>query len=278
AVRPNFTVTDENAPAVAAIAARLHGMPLAIELAAARVQLLSPDAILSPLEHHLDVLGSRGRGLPARQQTLRGAIAWSYDLLDDGSRRLLDRLSVFAAPADIDAAEAILGPASDLGIDVVDGLTALADQSLVRIDETPDGEPRFGLLESIREYAAEQLAPRGEQQLLLDRHRDWFVSLAERAAPELSGDDQRRWLERLELAHEDIRAVLDRAVAAADPAVAIPLALAMWRFWQKHGYLAEARRRLEAMAESPWSHDDPRLRARLLEAPRGVRLGQRGRH
>ena len=270
AVRPTFAVTNDNAPAVAAIAARLHGMPLAIELAAARVKLLSPDAILTRLEHQLDVLASGGRDLPARQQTLRGAIAWSYDLLDDGSRRLLDRLSVFAGTADIEAAEAVLGPASELGIDVVDGLTALADQSLVRFDETADGEPRFGLLESIREYAAEQLQARGERDEILDRHRDWFVAMAETAASKLSGDDQRPWLDRLELAHDDIRAVLDRAVAQPEPAVAIPLAFAMWRFWQKHGHLAEARRRLEAMEAAPWSRDDPRLRARLLEALGGV--------
>ena len=270
AVRPTFAVTNENAPAVAAIAARLHGMPLAIELAAARVKLLSPEAILTRLEHQLDVLSSGGRDLPARQQTLRGAIAWSYDILDDGSRRLLDRLSVFAGSADIEAAEAVLGPASELDVDVVDGLSALADQSLVRIDETPAGEPRFGLLESIREFAAEQLAARGERDAIVDRHREWFVRLAETAAPELSGGEQRMWLDRLELAHDDLRAVLDRAVAKPEPTVAIPLAFAMWRFWQKHGHLAEARRRLEVMEAAPWSHDEPRLRARLLEALGGI--------
>jgi len=270
AVRPNFTVTDENAPAVAAIAARLHGMPLAIELAAARVKLLSPDAILTRLEHQLDVLSAGGRDLPARQQTLRGAIAWSYDILDEGSRRLLDRLSVFAGSADIEAAEAVLGPASELGVDVVDGLSALADQSLVRIDETPVGEPRFGLLESIREYASERLAARGEQDAIIDRHRDWFLGLAETAAPQLAGDDQRQWLDRLELAHDDFRVVLDRMVARPEPPVAIRLAFALWRFWQKHGHLAEARMRLEAMDAAPWSHDDRRLRARLLEALGGI--------
>ena len=270
AVRPSFTVTNENAPAVAAIAARLHGMPLAIELAAARVKLLSPDAILARLEHQLDVLSAGGRDLPARQQTLRGAIAWSYDLLDDGSRQLLDRLSVFAAAADIEAAEAVAGPAAELGTDVVDGLMALADQSLVRVDETADGEPRFALLESIREFATEQLQARGEAEAILARHRDWFVTLAERAAKELSGDDQRRWLDRLELAHDDIRAILDRAVAQPDPALAIGLGFTMWRFWQKHGHLGEAHRRLEVMAAAPWSRDDPRLRARLVEALGGV--------
>jgi predicted ATPase/class 3 adenylate cyclase len=270
AVRPAFAVTNDNAPAVAAIAARLHGMPLAIELAAARIKLLSPDAILGRLEHQLDVLSAGGRDLPERQQTLRGAIAWSYDLLDEGSRRLLDRLSVFAGRADIEAAEAVTGPASELGIDVVDGLMALADQSLVRVDESADGEPRFVLLESIREYAGERLEARGEREAILVKHRDWFTALAERAATELSGDDQRRWLDRLELAHDDIRAILDRAATQPDPPVAIGLAFTMWRFWQKHGHLGEARRRLDAMEAQPWSRDEPRLRARLLEALGGV--------
>jgi predicted ATPase/class 3 adenylate cyclase len=270
AVRPSFRVTNENAPAVAGISARLHGMPLAIELAAARIKLLSPDAILVRLEHQLDVLAAGSRDLPARQQTLRGAIAWSYDLLDDGARRLLDRMSIFATGCDLETAEAVCGPAADLGGDLLDGLMALADQSLVKVEETPDGEPRFRLLDTIREFAAERLAARGEMQAVQDRHRDWYLALAERAAGELSGADQRRWLDRLELEHDDIRAVLDRAVAAREPAVAIRLGFAMWRLWQKHGHLAEARRRLEQMAAADWSHDDPRLRARLVEALGGV--------
>ena len=122
AVRPGFAVTNENAPAVAAICARLHGMPLAIELAAARVKLLGPDAILARLENQLEALASGSRDLPERQQTLRGAIAWSYDLLDAGPRRLLDRVSVFAGSFDLDAAEAIAGPPGDIGGDVLDGL------------------------------------------------------------------------------------------------------------------------------------------------------------
>ena len=270
AVRPDFSVTNENAPAVAAISARLHGMPLAIELAAARIKLLSPDAILARLEHQLDVLAAGARDLPARQQTLRGAIAWSYELLDDGGQRLLDRLSVFASGCDLESAEPICGPASELGGDLLDGLMALADQSLIKVEETADGEPRFRLLDTIREYAAERLEARGETGQIRDRHRDWYVALAERAAADLSGADQRRWLDRLELEHDDIRAVLDRAVAAADPTVAIGLGFAMWRFWQKHGHLAEARRRLEGMAAAPWSQDEPRLRAKLMEALGGV--------
>jgi predicted ATPase len=270
AVRPTFAVTNENASVVAAISARLQGMPLAIELAAARVKLLSPDAILARLEHQLDVLSAGGRDLPPRQQTLRGAIAWSYELLDDGGRRLFDRLSVFAGSCDVATAEAICGPADDVGGEVVDGLMALADQSLIRVEDTRDGEPRFRMLESIREFAAECLVERGEADTILTRHRDWYRALVEQAAPELSGADQRMWMDRLELEHDDIRTALDRAVATPDPAVAIDMGFALWRFWQKHGHLAEARRRLDAMAAASWSEDDPRLRARLLEALGGV--------
>jgi predicted ATPase/class 3 adenylate cyclase len=270
AVRPAFTVTNENAPAVAAISARLHGMPLAIELAAARIKILSPEAILTRLDQQLDMLAAGSRDLPARQQTLRGAIAWSYDLLDVGGRRLLDRLSVFASGCDLESAEAICGPSSELGVDILDGLMALVDQSLVKVEQTPDGEPRFRLLDTIRAYAAEQLEADGEVEAIRARHRDWYVALVDRAAAQLSGSDQRRWLDRLELEHDDVRAILDRAVDAPDPAVAIGVAFSMWRFWQKHGHLAEARRRLEAMAAEPWSGDDPRLRARLMEALGGT--------
>ena len=270
AVRPGFAVTNENAPAVAAISARLHGMPLAIELAAARIKILSPEAILVRLDQQLDVLAARSRDLPARQQTLRGAIAWSYDLLDESGRRLLDRLSVFASGCDLAAAEAICGPSSELGGDILDALMGLVDQSLLKVDEVADGEPRFRLLDTIRAFAAERLEADDEVERVQGRHRDWYIALAERAAGELSGADQRRWLDRLELEHDDIRAVLDRAVAAPDPPVAIGVAFSMWRFWQKHGHLAEARRRLEAMDAAPWSHDDPRLRAKLLEALGGT--------
>ncbi len=270
AVRPGFMVTNANAPAVAAISARLHGMPLAIELAAARIKLLSPDAILARLEHQLDVLAAGARDLPARQQTLRGAIAWSYDLLDEDARRLLDRLSAFAGSCDLEAAEAVCRPASEIGGELVDGLMALADQSLLKVEEAPGGEPRFRLFDTIREFAAERLAERGETLAIQDRHRDWYLALAERAATETAGADQRRWLDRLELEHDDVRAVLDRSMERPEPAAAIRLGFAMWRFWQKRGHLAEARRRLGAMAAAAWSRDDPRLRARLMEALGGA--------
>jgi predicted ATPase/class 3 adenylate cyclase len=269
-VRPDFKVTNENAPAVAGIAARLHGMPLAIELAAARVKLLSPDAILERLEHQLGVLASGSRDLPERQQTLRGAIARSHELLDEGERRLLARLSVFVGGCELDSAEAVCGPAVELaGLEVLDGLMALADQSLVRAEEI-DGETRFRMLDTIREFAAEQLLALGERTEIERRHTTTFVTLGETLTPRLSGDEQRRWLGRLERDHDNIRAVLDRAVAAGDAETAIRLGFAMWRYWQKRGHLAEARRRLQAIADAPWSRGDPRLRARLMEAVGGV--------
>ncbi|HET9852284.1 MAG TPA: adenylate/guanylate cyclase domain-containing protein [Candidatus Limnocylindrales bacterium] len=268
-VRPDFRVTNENAPAIAAIAARLHGMPLAIELAAARVKLFSPEALRARLEDQLTLLSAGARDLPERQQTLRGAIAWSYDLLDEGHRRLLDRLSVFEGGIDLAAAEAVCGPGSELGLDVVEGLVDLADQSLLRTVES-GGDPRFHMLDTIRAYAAEMLVERGERETLAARHGTWFLELAQRIAPDLAGEDQRAKLDQLELEHDNIRAVLDRATAAGDAATAIGLAHAVWRFWQKRGHLYEARRRLDAMAAAPWSRDDPALRARLLEALGGV--------
>ncbi len=268
AVRPDFSVTNDNAPAVAAICARLQGMPLAIELAAARVKILSPDAIMARLEHQLNLLAAGARDLPARQQTLRGAIAWSYDILAEPERLLLDRLSVFAGGFDIDAAEAVAGPAAELGIDILDGLMALVDQSLVRTAEGPS--PRFFLLETIREFAAEMLALRPDAAAIAERHTAWYLRLTQTTAPALSGPDQRRLLEALERDHDNIRAALDRSTQQGDAACAIGLAFATWRFWQKRGYLYEARRRLEAMAAQPWSRTDPALRARLMEALGGV--------
>jgi len=269
AVKPGFAVTNENAPAVAAICARLHGMPLAIELAAARVRLLPPEAILGRLEHQLAVLSAGSRDLPERQQTLRGAIAWSYDILDEPQRRLLDRLAVFAGDIELEAAEVVCGPTAEVGLDVVDGLFSLVSQSLLRTIDDPD-HPRFAMLETIREFAAEHLEARGERVELEQRHGAWYVDFAMRGAPELSGDQQRDWLERFEHAHDNLRAAMDRAAMRGDARTAIELAFSTWRFWQKRGHLSEARRRLDALEAAPWSKADPVLRARLVEALGGV--------
>ena len=251
AVRPGFAVTNENAP---------RSRPSARGCTGCRWRSSSPPRASRSSRPMRSSSGSTSSWTswpparatcPARQQTLRGAIAWSYDLLDEGGRRLLDRLSVFASGCDLESAEAICGPAAELGGDILDGLMALVDQSLVKTEAAAVGETRFRLLDTIRAFAAERLEADGELELIRARHRDWYVALAERAASQLSGTDQRRWLDRLELEHDDIRAVLDRAVAAPDPPVAIGVAFSMWRFWQKHGHLAEARRRLEAMEAEP---------------------------
>ncbi len=269
AVNPAFRVTDDNAAAVAGIVVRLQGMPLAIELAAARIKLLPPDAILDRLRNQLAALGGGARDLPERQQTLRGAIAWSYDLLDPVGQRLLRRLSVFAAGCSLDQAEAICGPAAELGLDVLDGIGGLVDQSLVRAEEVA-GEPRFRMLETIRAYAAEQLEQSGEGTEIRERHARAYLALAEAAAPKLSGGEQRQWLDRLDVEHDNLRGALEWATDRPDPDLAIRLGFALWRFWQKRGYLVEGRRRLEGIAAQAWSHDDPALRAHLLEALGGI--------
>ncbi len=182
---PDFEVTNENAAAVAAICARLHGMPLAIELAAARVKAAVPRRDPGPARRTSWRRSPAGaRDLPERQQTLRGAIAWSYDILDEGDRRLLERLSVFRGGIDLEAAEAVCGPAEELGRDVVDGLGELADQSLLRVIE--GAEARFQMLETIREFAADLLASRGEADPCAAVPA-WFLGLAGSAAPQLAG-------------------------------------------------------------------------------------------
>jgi predicted ATPase/class 3 adenylate cyclase len=274
-VRPDFMVTNANAPAVAQICARLHGMPLAIELAAARIKVLSPDQILARLEHHLALLTAGSRDLPERQQTLRGAIAWSYDLLDEGMRRLVDRLSVFRGGCDLEIAEAVCGPATELGFDVLEGLEALVDQSLIRVVDAGGGS-RFVMLDTIAEYAGEMLASRGEIEMIAERHARAFLAYAERAAPNLSGVDQRAWLDGLERDHDNLRAALDWATTRPEPELAARLATALWRFWQQRGYLHEARARFERMAAMGWSLD-PACAARFAEAFGGVAYWQSDR-
>jgi len=271
-VKPGFAVTNANAPAVAQISARLHGMPLAIELAAARIKLLTPDQILARLEHHLALLTAGSRDLPERQQTLRGAIAWSYDLLDEGARRLVDRMSVFRGGCDLETAEAVCGPAAELGGDLFEALGALVDQSLLRIDEQP-ADPRFVMTETIAEFASEMLAARGEQEVIRERHARAFLELAERAAPNLSGADQRTWLDRLERDHDNVRAALDWSTDHPAPDVAARLAFALWRFWQQRGYLNEARARFETMVAKDWSLE-PAVAAHFAEGFGGVAYWQ----
>ncbi|TMC40427.1 MAG: adenylate/guanylate cyclase domain-containing protein [Chloroflexi bacterium] len=272
AVKPDFQATNENAPAIAGVCERVDGLPLAIELAAARVKLFTPQALLGRLETSLKVLGAGARDLPGRQQTLAGAIAWSYDLLDEPHRRLFERFAVFARGANLEQAETVCDTA-DLGLDVVAGLDELADQSLLR--RMPDfDEPRLLMLQVLREYAAERLHERGDADATRARHAAAFQALAEEAAPKLFGPDRKKWLDRLELDHDNFRAAFDWAVTQSDTRPALCLGAAFWRFWQMRGHLQEGRARLEAILSAPGATDHPEERAQALEAAGGVAYWQ----
>jgi predicted ATPase/class 3 adenylate cyclase len=273
AAKPDFQATNENAPAIAGICERVDGLPLAIELAAARIKLFSPQALLARLETSLNVLGSGARDLPDRQQTLRGAIDWSYDLLDDPQKVLLERFSVFARGANLEQAEAVCGPPEDVGGDVLTGLDQLADHSLLR--RQPDfEEPRLIMLQTIREFASERLDRTKDAVRIRERHVDAFCKLAEAAAPHLFGDKQKTWLDRLERDHDNFRTAFDWCATAGDAERAMNLAANFWRFWQMRGHLHEGRARLEAILAMPRSRSFREARIRALEAAGGVAYWQ----
>ncbi|HYZ10630.1 MAG TPA: adenylate/guanylate cyclase domain-containing protein [Actinomycetota bacterium] len=267
AVQPGFQVTNENAPAVAEICARLDGLPLAIELAAARVKILGPDAMLARLDRALPLLAGGSRDRPQRQRTLRDAIAWSYDLLDEAERRLFARVSAFVGGFSLEAADAVADPGG-FGLDAFDGIASLANKSLLRQMVTGPEEPRFFMLETIREYAGERLAELPDADEIRRRHARFFLALAERAEPELTGPDQVRWLDALEAEHDNFRAALAWA-AGHDLDTALRMGGALWRFWQFRGHLREALERLEGILERPGPWDEE-ARARALEGAGGV--------
>lgn len=267
AVRPGFEVTNENAPAVAEICSRLDGLPLAIELAAARVKILAPAEILQRLEDSLGFLTGGGRDQPGRQQTLRDAIAWSYDLLDEDERMLFASLSVFSRGFSLEAAEAVCGSLN--GPDVFDGLASLVNKSLIRQIEGPGGESRFLILETIREFAVERLdSPQAED--VRRRHATYYLELARRAAPNLFGTEQGRWLGVLSGEHDNLRAALVWAQAAGEVEMALRLGGSLWRFWQMRGHLREAAERFRGLLALPGSADHPEARAEALEGAGGV--------
>jgi predicted ATPase/class 3 adenylate cyclase len=274
AVRPHFRLTDENAPAVAEITARLDGLPLAIELAATRAKVLTPEQMLPRLQHRLSLLTSRVRTLPERQRTLRDAIAWSHDLLGEDERTLFARLSVFTGGWTLESAEAVCGPdgseTDGSGLDVVELLISLVDTSLVRRDEGPDGLPRFSMLETIREFGLEQLEARGELAEALSRHGRHYLDLAAEAEPHLTADDQAEWLDRCEREHANIRNALRWAIETGHVERAQESAAALWRFWQQRGHLAEGRRWLEEILALPAGQVPTAARARALIAAGGL--------
>ncbi len=247
ALAPDFELTVANAPAVVAICRRLDGLPLAIELAAPRIALLPPQALLARLERRLSLLIAGAHDLPRRQRTLRTAIAWSYDLLDADERALFARLGIFVVNCTLEAAEAVCGTAGDRQDTVLDRLASLMNKSLLRMDVGGHGEPRFGMLETIREYALERLAESGDEEESRRRHAGYYLALAEAAEPELTGPTQGMWLERLEDEGDNLRAALRWARESEEIETGLRLAGALWRFWYTRGYQREGRGWLEGL-------------------------------
>jgi len=264
-VRPDFAVTNENAPAVAKICHRLDGLPLAIELATARIKLFAPQALLVRLEQRLALLTGGARDLPARQQTLRNTIDWSYNLLDVDEQLLFRRLAVFVGGCTMEAAESVCNGAGDLRLVLLDGLASLVAKSLLRQVEGVDGEPRFSMLETIREYAFERLNQSGEAEVQRRCHAQFFLALAEAAEPRLRGQEQEIWLARLEAEHSNLRAALAWCQEAADGAQAgLRLAGALGRFWEIRGHRNEARAWLQSVLARPEAAQPTVARAKAL--------------
>ena len=266
--KPNFALTADNVQSVAEICARLDGLPLAIELAAARVKILSPSAILTKLENRLQLLTGGASDLPARQQTMRGAVAWSYDLLSEDERHIFERLSVFVGGFTFEASESVFsgqwsvsGNAErnksmpelitehrPLTTSVLDGITSLLDKSLIVSKEQDDGEMRFRMLEVVREYALEMLESGGQAEAVRGSHAVYFRALAEEAEKYLKGENSVKWLDLLEEEHDNLRAAL-RWALKNDVKIAARLSAALRLFWLFHSHLEEGRRWLEAGLE-----------------------------
>ena len=244
AVNPSFAVTDTNAPALTEICRRLDGLPLAIELAAARSRLLPPQALLTRLERRLELLKGGARDLPARQQTLRATIDWSYELLDPGEQTLFARLAVFAGGCTLQATEEVCNLDGDL--DLLADLDALATKNLLQPQHGPEGAPRLLLLETIREYGLERLAERGEADAAARRHADYYLGMAEQAERELLGPRQGAWYDRLDADLDNLRAALAWSLTHHDIETTGRLAGALMAWWVARGHASEGLRWLDA--------------------------------
>ncbi len=274
AVKPEFQVTNTNARAVVEICARLDGLPLAIELAAARSKLLPPLALLTRLGQRLAVLTSGTRDMPVRQQTLRNTIAWSYQLLDAQEQRLFRRLSVFVGECSLEAIEATCAALDDEVGRVIEGVASLLDKSLLQQTEQEGEEPRLLMLETIREYALEALSASGELEATQQAHATYYLALAEQAEAELEGRRQVRWLERLEREHDNLRAALGWALESGldeegehRRELALRLGGALGQFWMLHSHSHEGRTFLQqALAACPPAASALRAKALIVAA------------
>jgi predicted ATPase/class 3 adenylate cyclase len=275
AVRPDFRLTAENVSVVAEICRRVDGLPLAVELAAARIRILSPTELLARLDHRLTTLTGGARDLPERQRTLRGTIDWSHDLLEPGEKRLFARLSVFAGGWTREAAEAIC--VGDLGIEVLDGLESLVDKSLVRRLIGDVDEVRFEMLETIRDYARERLDEGGGSAVVRSMHCQFFRQLAESAEPNLTGADSERALGMLGREVPNFRSALRWAIDSGDASdleAGLLTAGALWRFWQLTGTLREAGEWFDQLLAQPNAISVPAGRAKALRGAGGIAYWQ----
>jgi predicted ATPase len=266
AIKPDFKLTEHNAADVLEICARLDGLPLAIELAAARVKLLSASAMRTRLTSRLQLLTGGSRDLPARQRTLRHAIDWSYDLLGEAEQKLFRRLSVFLGGATLEAIESVCDTKEDLGIDLLDGMSSMVDKSLVRQMEQADGEPRYLMLETIREYGLEKLRASGEERPTRRAHAAYCLVLAEEAATGDMDIKLKGWLDRLEIEHDNFRTALDWLTETADADWGLRLGAALFRFWEMREHLAEGRDRLGKLLSLPGACVPTIPRVRVLFA------------
>ncbi|MFY9561770.1 MAG: protein kinase [Terriglobales bacterium] len=275
AAKPDFELTRDNASAVTEICARLDGLPLAIELAAARVKVLSPSSMRTRLASRLQLLTGGARDLPQRQQTLRAAMDWSYDLLSAAEQKLFRRLSVFVGGCNLESVEAVCDTKGDLDLDLLDGMASMVDKNLVQQVEQAKGESRFVMLETIREYALEKLAASGEEALTKRAHAAYCLVLAEEETTESSGAEGAEWLERFAFEHENFRAGLEWLTETGDAEWGLRLGTALFRFWEMREYLAEGRDRLGKLLKLAGAAAPTKARARALFAA-GVLAGEQG--
>lgn len=264
AVKPDFLLTSENASTVAEICARVDGLPLAIELAAARIKMLPPARLLARLQSRLGLLTAGARDLPERQQTLRNAIDWSYDLLTEAEQKLLRRLAVFWGGCTLEGAEAVCNTTNDLEAGIFDLTSSLVDKSLIQQRLQGNEEPRFRMLETIREYLLERLRESGEEAATKRAHAAYCLVLAEEGNPDLNDVERAAWLARCDLEHDDFRAALDWLFQTKDLDWAFRLCLALFRFWDMREHLTEGRDRLRALLQLA-GESYPRERAKVSQ-------------
>jgi predicted ATPase len=275
AAKPDFELNRENAPAVAEICARLDGLPLAIELAAARVKVLSPSAMLARLASRLQLLTGGARDLPQRLQTLRAAMDWSYDLLNAAEQKLFRRVSVFVGGCTLEGVEAVCDAKGDLDLDLLDGMASMVDKSLMQQVEQPNGESRFKMLETIREYAVEKLKASDEKAPTKRAHAAYCLVVAEEETKDRSGPEGTQWLDRLAVEHDNFRAALEWLIETGDAEWGLRLGNALFRFWEMREYLAEGRDSLRKVLKIPAAAAPTKGRARALFAA-GVLTGEQG--